>query len=307
MAGAILGRVFRCPVVITLRGSIVRLARYPLHRPQLRFALRTAARVLSVSEALKHVAVDLGIAPERIRVIPNGVDTGRFRPLDKRDAQVALGLPVGRTTLLSVGALTEGKGHHRVVGVLPTLLRDHPDLLYVIVGGARAGDGFRRMLERRIDNAGVRHHVLITGARPHEEIPQWLAAADLFCLATRSEGWANVLLEALACGRPVVTTSVGGNPEIVTSDALGLLVPPTDDASLARAIHEALRRRWDPEPMVAHARAHSWETAADRVAAELRCLVPPGGPHVGVASATDFPPAAGDGVLARQGPVGGAT
>ncbi len=277
LAAVLLGKVFRCPVVITLLGSLVRLATYEFHRPQLRFALRAAARVLAVSDSLKRAAVGLGIPPEKIRVIPNGVDPARFYPMDRADARRALGLAADRTILLSVGGLNEGKGHHRIVGVLPGLLRRHPDLLYVVVGGERRGDGYREILERRIAEAGVDGHVVLAGERPHAEVPCWLAAADLFCLATRSEGWANVLLEALACGRPVVATAVGGNPEIVTSDRLGILVPPGDDAALAQAIHEALGRRWDEAAMVAHARAHSWERAAGQVAEEFSRLAPTAG------------------------------
>lgn len=269
VAAAVLGRLLGCPVMITLRGSIVRLAEYRLHRPQLRWALATAGRVIAVSESLKQIAVGLGIASDAVRVIPNGVDLERFRPLDRRQARHALGLARERTILLSVGGLNLGKGHHRIVGLLPQLLARHPDLLYVIVGGERAGDSSRAVIEQLIQQHGLAAHVLLPGERPHDEIPLWLAAADLFCLATRSEGWANVLLESLACGRPVVTTRVGGNAEIVTSDALGLLVAAGDRGALASAILTALDRRWDTEALVAHAQAHSWDTTARSVLEEL--------------------------------------
>ncbi len=274
MAAVLLGKVFRCPVVITLRGSIVRLSTYPLHRPQLRFALSAAARILSVSESLKQSAINLGTPARKIRVIPNGVDTDRFVPLDRRRARQALGLPLDRTILLSIGGINEGKGHHRIIALLPRLLTQHPDLLYVIVGGDSPGQTFRPALDRLIQVEGLEGHVLLAGERGHREIPLWLAAADLFCLATRSEGWANVLLEALACGRPVVTTRVGGNPEIITHDSLGVLVPPGDDRALAQEILGALSRPWNIEALVAHARAHSWETTARHVLEEFQRLVP---------------------------------
>ena len=275
MAAVLLGRALGRPVVITLRGSVVRLATYLLHRPQLRFALTAATRVVAVSGSLKRVAVDLGIPAEKIRVIPNGVDAALFSPKDRRQAREALGLPLDRRIILSVGGLNEGKGHHRIVGLLPHLLRRHPDLLYVIVGGERPGDTCRPKIERLVMDLRLERHVRLAGERGQEEIPRWLAAADLFCLATRSEGWANALLEALACGRPVVTTRVGGNPEIISSEALGLLVPPGDDRALADGILEALGRPWDTEGMVAHARRHSWDTTALQVLDEFRMIVPP--------------------------------
>lgn len=294
MAAALLGRVFGCPVVITLRGKIVRLSTYPFHRPQLRFALSVATRILSVSKSLKHIAVGLGIPADRIRVVPNGVDAERFFPMDRREARQVLGLPLDRTILLSVGGIKEGKGHHRIVGLLPRLLRHRSDLLYVIVGGEHPGDTFRPVLDRLIRNHGLQEHVLIAGERLHEEIPIWLAASDLFCLATRSEGWANVLLEALACGRPVVTTDVGGNPEIITSNDLGILVPPGDDEALAQGILGALDRQWNTEAMVAHARAYSWETAAFNVLEEFRQLVPEQIPKTRLGPVVSQRPAGGD-------------
>ena len=273
LAATLLGAALRCPVTITLRGSIVRLATYPPHRPQLRFALARAARVLAVSDSLKRVAVGLGIPEERIRVVPNGVDADRFFPRDRREARASLGLPLDGTILLSVGGLNEGKGHHRIVGLLPDLIRQHPDLRYVIVGGERPGDSSRPLIERLLATHRLEGRVMLAGERPHGEIPLWPAAADLFCLATRSEGWANVLLESLACGTPVVTTRVGGNPEIVTHEGLGLLVDPTDDRALRAGILSALTRRWDTEAMVDHARAHSWDATAVAVVEELHAIV----------------------------------
>jgi teichuronic acid biosynthesis glycosyltransferase TuaC len=276
MAAVLLGRLFKCPVTITLRGSIVRLSGYVTHRPQLRFALRSATRVLSVSNSLKDVAIKLGIPGHRIRVVPNGVDMSRFHPRDRLEARGRLGLPRDRKILLSVGGLNEGKGHHRVAALLPRLLRAHPNLLYVIVGSERPADTVRPLLERLIARHGLAEHVWIAGERLHGEIPLWLAAADVFCLATRSEGWANVLLEANACGRPVVATRVGGNPEVVPSDELGILVPPDDERALEEAISLALVRTWDPTAMVAHAGRHSWEVAASAVVEEFRRAISPG-------------------------------
>jgi glycosyltransferase involved in cell wall biosynthesis len=281
LAAALLGRVFRCPVVITLRGSIVRLATYPSHRPQLRLALRAASRVLAVSESLKHAAVGLGIPPGKIRVIPNGVDTTRFFPLARDGARVTLGLPARAKILLSVGGLNEGKGHHKIVALLPALLRRHPDLLYVIVGAGRRADSLRPLLDRLIRELGLQGHVLLPGERPHDEIPVWMGAADVFCLATRSEGWANVLLESLACGRPVVSTRVGGNAEIVTDGGLGTLVPPDDPAALEGALLDALARPWDADVLVAHARRHSWDVVTRAVLAEFHHVVATAGAQPG--------------------------
>src|SRR5215475_3548165 len=159
VAAALLGGLLHLPVVITLRGSIVRLRHYPLHRPQLRWAMRRAARVLAVSQSLKEVAAGLGVPAEHIRVIPNGVDADVFVPRDPADARRALGLPLDRTIILTVGGLNEGKGQHRVVGLLPELVKRFPDLLYIIVGGERPGDSSRSLIEDTAARLGMTDRV----------------------------------------------------------------------------------------------------------------------------------------------------
>jgi len=258
----LLGRALRRPVAITMRGYEVELAAYALRRPQLRFAL-ARARVIAVSEALRRLAVDLGVPHERVRVIANAVDAGVFRPRDKGSARARLELPQDRTILLGVGGYVEGKGHELVVDLLPRLLVRHPDLLYVAVGNSGGRDSRLPAIGRRIEALGLHGHVRLEVARPHAEIPTWMAAADLFCLATRREGWSNAITEALACGVPVVTTRVGGNPEIVRDGEDGFLVPYFDADAFVDAVERALGRRWDHAAIAQRIAARSWDTAAE--------------------------------------------
>lgn len=269
LAAILLGKVVRRPVVITLRGSIVRLARYPAHRPQIRWALGQADRIVAVSASLREVAVGLGIDRERIRVIPNGVDTAQFHLRDRAAARAAVGIPAGRRVILSVGGIYEDKGQHLILEALPGLLRRFPETLLVMVGGFRR-DGYEQRLRASIERGGLAAHVRFAGSRPHEELPLWYAAADVFCLATKSEGWANVLLEALACGVPVVTTRVGGNAEIVRDERQGLLVERDDASGLGEALARALATDWDRAGLAGYAAAHTWDEAADLVLDEFR-------------------------------------
>jgi teichuronic acid biosynthesis glycosyltransferase TuaC len=307
LAAVLLGRLFRVPVMVTLRGSIVRLATYAIHRPQLRWTLARAGAIVAVSRSLRDAAVALGQPSHRIRVIPNGVDTERFRPMDRAAARAACGLPADRTLVLAVGGLYEGKGHHLVVEALPRLVRRRPDLLYTVVGGERPGERYREGLEALARRLGVASHVHLAGPRPPEELPAWYAAADLFCLATRSEGWANCLLEALACGLPVVTTRVGGNPEIVRHGEHGLLVPWGDVPALAAAVEEALVRRWDRAALVAHASSHSWDDTAAQALEALRALVAPSADLPATAVAPAVVPVAGSAPVGGEAPVEGGT
>ena len=269
-AGVLLGKAFARPTVVTLRGSHdIHHAAYALRRVQIRWTLKAAARVVAVSAALREFAGELGIDPKSVRVVPNGVDPSRFRPTDRGEARRRLGLPHDRTILLAVGNLTEGKGHHRLVELLPGLLTQRSDLLLVVVGADPTGR-YGRWLETLTRERGLGDHVRLVGSRPHDEVPVWMAAADLFCLATRSEGWCNALLEALACGLPVVTTRVGGNAEVVRHDTDGFLVPFWSEAEFASAVLRALGRPWNREEIVARASAMGWSRPADQTMEEFR-------------------------------------
>jgi glycosyltransferase involved in cell wall biosynthesis len=273
LAATLLAKAFGCPVVITLRGSIVRLSGYRLHRPQLRWALHHADRVTAVSESLKSVAVGLGMPADRVRVIPNGVDPTVFSPMIRQDARRLCGLPKSATVLLTVAGLYEGKGQHAVVEVLPSLVARYPEALYVMVGNPRPGEIYQRRLKGAIRKLGLDGHVLFAGPRPQAELPRWFSAADVSVLATRSEGWPNVLLESLACGTPVVATDVGGAPEIVRHGLDGFLVPHGDPAALGDALLLALDQPWNRDAIVRHAQRFDWTESVEQALDELNAAL----------------------------------
>jgi glycosyltransferase involved in cell wall biosynthesis len=273
VAATLLARVFDCPVVITLRGSIVRLAGYRLHRPQLRWVLRHADRVTAVSQSLKDVAVGLGLPADRVRVIPNGVDTTVFSPMPRSEARRSCGLPESATVLLTVAGLYEGKGQHIVIDLLPALAAHFPGVLYVMVGNPRPGETYRRRLEGVVRKLGLERHVLFAGPRSQAELRQWFSAADVSVLATQSEGWPNVLLESLACGTPVVATAVGGAAEIVRHGHDGFLVPRGDSAALREALLLALKQPWDRRGIVHRAHRFDWTDSVEQALDELNAAL----------------------------------
>ena len=179
-----------------------------------------------------------------MQVIGNGVDLTKFTPVPRLDARRQLGLPADAEVLVSVGTLVERKGFHRVIECLPGLLATHPMLHFVIVG--RRGPRGRHELwssKSLVRALGLDDRVHFLGPLPNDRLKVPLSAADVFVLATSYEGWANVFLEAMACGLPVVTTDVGGNAQVVNDRSLGRIVPFGDQARLQEAIHEALRHR----------------------------------------------------------------
>lgn len=264
-AAVLLGRWFNKPVVVTLRGTIQVHSRSRIRRALVLTCLRRADGVLAVSEWMKARAVALGIPAEKIQVVRNGVDTVRFRPLPAQEARVELGLPTDRRILVSVAHLVELKGFHRVIDLLPRLLESFPDLLYVIVGGPTYGEAYERRLRRLVASRGLSDHVFLAGGQLHERIPLWLNASDVFCLATRTESFGNVFLEAMACGKPVVATRAGAIPEVVDSDDVGILVESGDQDGMVAALTEALRRDWDSARIRRHAEQQTWDHVAKRV------------------------------------------
>jgi len=264
-AAVLLGKFFRTPVVITLHGTIQVHSRYRVRRALVLYCLRRANNILAVSAWLKAQAVSLGIPPQKIQVARLGVDIERFRPRPMTEARDELGLPADRRILVSVAHLVELKGFHRVIDLLPSLLREFPDLLYVIVGGPTYGASYQRRLRKLIASRGLSDHVLLAGTQMHEHIPLWLNASDVFCLATRTESFGNVFLEAMACGKPVVATRAAAIPEVVDSDDVGILVERDDTNGMITALAEALRRDWDSALIRRHAEQQTWDHVAEHV------------------------------------------
>jgi teichuronic acid biosynthesis glycosyltransferase TuaC len=271
-AASLLGRWLRIPVCITLRGTEVPLARDPRRRRRMIQAMQRATRIFAVSESLKRHAVSLGVAADKILVVGNGVDTTRFHRVDRKTARARLGLPGDAPVLVSVGALVERKGFHRVLECLPGLSQRFPGLRYVIVGGAGPEGDWSARLRALTNDLGLQDCVVFLGAVAPDELKVPLSAADVFVLATSNEGWANVFLEAMACGLPVVTTDVGGNAEVVTDAKLGSLVPFGQQERLSQAIADALGREWDRDAIAAYAKGNSWERSVRTLADEFAAI-----------------------------------
>lgn len=258
--GATVAAAFlRVPVTITLRGTEVPLSRSMAKRWLMNQALKHADRVIGVSRSLCDLAGALGASTGKLTVIGNGVDTQRFRAVDGSSVRHRFGIPEAATVLITVGGLNERKGQHRVIDLLPALLHDVPELHYLVVGGGGGEGDWGPRLKALAQDLGVADRVHFVGAVPQESLAEYLSAANVFVLATHNEGWANVFLEAMACGLPVVTTNVGGNREVVSDRTLGIVVPFGDSDALRSALLEAIRERWDCAAIAAHAAQNCWD------------------------------------------------
>ncbi len=264
VAAVWLGRRLGVPVVLTARGTDVNdIPRHATPRRLIQGAMAGAAALIAVSAALKEAMVAMGAPEQKVTVLRNGVDTRLFRPpADRARLRARLGL--GRPTLLSVGHLIERKGHHLVVQAMTAL----PGCELLV-----AGEGPERgRLTALIAARGLADRVRLLGARPHAEMAELYGAADALVLASSREGWANVLLELMACGTPVVATNIWGNPEVVRCRDAGVIVERSTEAIGAGAgallTHPPSRRSTR-----VYAEAFGWdETTAGQLALYNRVL-----------------------------------
>ncbi|MBK7926479.1 MAG: glycosyltransferase [Bryobacterales bacterium] len=244
------------PLIVGSRGSDLHRIPDKFTRHRTREVLERAAAVLTVTQDLRRLAIDLGARPEHTHSIPNGCDVTVYRPLDRLESRQRLNLPAGGRLLVQVGQILSSKGVFDLYEAFRRLAAGDPELRLAVVGDGPAANELRRQAAQ--DNLAGR--VLMPGSRPAAEIALWMAAADAVCLASHGEGCPNVIIEALACDRPVVGTTVGGIPELVTQEC-GELAPPHQPEAFAAAITRLFARSWEDGAITARA-TRSWREVA---------------------------------------------
>jgi teichuronic acid biosynthesis glycosyltransferase TuaC len=256
-----LGQHFGKPVVLTARGSDVSLLpRYPGPRRAIRRAMREADALIAVSAGLKDAMVELGADAAKITVLRNGVDLDLFHPAETRAPHPP--------TLLSVGLLIPRKGHDRIIAALPELPGFHLRIL---------GEGPERgRLEAQARALGVGDRVAMPGAVPHAALAAQYGAADALVLASSREGWANVLLEAMACGTPVLASPAWGCREAVQAPEAGRLLADFSVGAIVAGVRALFAALPDRAETRRYAEGFGWaETTAGQLAVFRRVL---GGP-----------------------------
>ncbi|WP_019140773.1 glycosyltransferase family 4 protein [Noviherbaspirillum massiliense] len=250
VAAAMLGRYFNKPVVITARGTDISfIPQYRLPRKMIRWAVDHADCAIAVCDALRQELIALGADAGRVVTLRNGVDLQLFRPVDRDQARRELQLE--HFTLLSVGNLVSHKGHDLVIGALTEL----PDVRLLIAGAGPEQATLKALAER----LGVSDRVRFLGTLPQERLKACYGAADALVLASSREGWANVLLESMACGTPVVASKVWGTPEVVASPAAGILMEERSARGVAQSV-AALRACYpDRAATRRYAEQFSWD------------------------------------------------
>lgn len=267
-------RRLNLPLVITARGSDLLV--YPrLLGPKryLQETLKQADVCIAVSHDLARRMEELGARPETVYVIPNGVDGETFSPLSRATARANLGISEDRKIIISIGTRDSRKGFDLLIRSLvePPLSRLHPEL--VIIGGAPPhGVDQLPLLRKLAQELGVAKSVLFVGEQSQQQLALWYNAADVFCLLSSREGCPNVVLEALACGTPVVASATGEIPLIIKDSRLGMVLAERTARAAADGLAWALGQSWDRTFIRQQGAARDWYQVAREVFQVLRKL-----------------------------------
>jgi glycosyltransferase involved in cell wall biosynthesis len=225
----------------------------------IRHVIKSSDAVIVTSPAWIPVLQRIGGDYNSIYPVPNGYVSTDFYPVETMIARTKLNIPHNKKVLITVGALEVYKGHEYLIKSMRLLADKHDDIVVYIIGEGSSKEHLRSLIKQH----SLEDTVILTGGdKPIQELNLFMNACDLFVLPSLHEGNPTVMFEALGCGKPFVGTSVGGVPEVITSDECGLLVKPADPEDLAEKILQALAREWDREAILAHAERYTWVNIA---------------------------------------------
>jgi L-malate glycosyltransferase len=192
-------------------------------------------RFVCASEAIRKILVSDGVDPARAVTVHEGIDLARVAAAPPAPLHEELWLPHGSPIVGNVAALVPHKGQRHLVEAAALVVREVPDARFVIAGNGE----LRESLEHLIKSHALEKHVILAGFRP--DVLSLHKAFDIFVMSSVMEGLGTSLLDAMACGKPVVATTAGGMPEVVADGESGILVPPRDHRAMADAIIRLLK------------------------------------------------------------------
>ena len=267
LVGVLLKKMFKKPLILTTRGAALNLAvKSDFMKKILLFVLKNCDYLTPNNYAHADLIQKLGISSKKITVIPNGVDTDMFKPLDKGESRKKLDLDGQKTILLFVGWLIERKGLKYLLEAIPKIIESHKDVLLVVLGeGIQETD-----MKNLTDKLGISSNVMFKGAQKPDVVPYWMDAADIFVLPSLSEGRPNVVPEALSSGLPVIATDIPGTREFIKDRENGLLVAPKSSDAIVNAVSLILKEPKLKETLTENSRKSilemklSWESSAEK-------------------------------------------
>jgi glycosyltransferase involved in cell wall biosynthesis len=263
-----IGKVLAVPVVARSMGSDINRIGDPISALHTRTVLRKADFLITVSNDLRRKAMAMGALPERTRTIVNGCDLSVFYVMDRLAARQKLRIDPATEAVVYIGRMDVRKGLRELVDAAAALHLRRPNLRVYMVGEGPD----KTLIQSAIEANNAAGFVHTPPGCAFDEVAVWMTAADVVTLPSYMEGCPNVILEALACGRPVVATNVGGIPEIMSGEC-GQLVPPRDFMALAQGLASVLDRTWDSAAISAQW-GRSWEAVEKELLSIFESLVP---------------------------------
>jgi glycosyltransferase involved in cell wall biosynthesis len=268
--GAKLKEKYNVPFVVTAHGHDI--YDYPFRdrewKEKIEYVLDAADYVITVSDSNLECIKKLNVKTP-VKVIPNGFRSDLFYPRDLEECRKVLDAPLDKKIVLSVGHLFEVKGHKYLIEAMREVVKYRKDVLCILVGEGK----LKNKLEKQIKKAGLENYVKLAGGRPHNEIPIWMNACDVFVLPSLNEGNPTVMFECVGCGKPFIGTKVGGIPEIITSEDYGLLCEPANPKALAEKILTTLDKEWAREEILRYAKQFTWENIANEIIVIYKSII----------------------------------
>lgn len=256
-AGALqAARQLNCPIIIGALGTDIHV-RSGLNVRMTGNTLRQADAVITVSDAMTRFTVDQYQTPrQNVHTIVNGFNTTVFYPRPRGPLREQHGLTDQHHLMVYVGRLIEAKGLRELIDAFEHLAQRDPMVRLSLIGEGL----MREEITASVQQRGLGDKVILTGGLLPQQVAQWMSNAELVVLPSWSEGYPNVLVEALACGCPVVATQVGGIPEII-DESNGVLVPAKNTAALEKGLEQALRHPWN-RSAISKAMTRTWDDVA---------------------------------------------
>ncbi|MGA9187610.1 MAG: glycosyltransferase family 4 protein, partial [Methanosarcina sp.] len=260
--GAKLKEKYDVPFIVTAHGYDIYTLPFKDDewKSKIEYVLNSADAIITVSNSNLECIKKLDVKTP-VTVLPNGYREDLFYPADLYKSRKLLSLPFDKKIILSVGNLDEIKGHKYLIEALSDIVKKRKDVICFIVGGGK----LEGKLNKQIKSAGLQEHVKLVGGKPHNDIPIWMNACDVFVLPSLRESFGVVQIEAMACGKPVVATYNGGSQEIITSEEYGFLVDLANPKSLVENILTALDKKWDDKKIRNHAEQFTWRFISQEI------------------------------------------
>ena len=261
--GAKLKAIYKKPVVLTVHEEREGFLNEISSRDKkYSYSWRNADKIIRVNKRDLNEFEKIGIDKSKLLSIPNGFCSDFFKPMNINIARKELGLSVDKKILVNIANLEEYKGQKYLLEAIKKVLTKRNDVMLYIVGQG----SLKNQLQSLINKYRLEDNIVLAGGnKPSKEIPLWMNAGDVFVLPSLSEGNPTVMFECLGCGKPFVGTRVGGIPEIITNEKLGILVEPKDADGFAKAILKALDTKWDKNHILNYAEQFTWNKIAEKI------------------------------------------